>query len=517
MTTGNPIFRGCPSSKHSGSCAKLEVYDWLRDVPNTANPEEFVEIRFKNTRKDYYRNVNGIKLEVGDIVAVEASPGHDIGMVSLIGDLVLKQMKRHKVTMLNGELRKIYRKAKPVDIEKWEQAMQREHETMIRSRQITTDLKLNMKIGDVEFQGDGTKAIFYYIADERVDFRTLIKILAETFHIRIEMKQIGARQEAGRIGGIGPCGRELCCCAWMSNFSSVTTTAARYQDISLNPQKLAGQCSKLKCCLNYEVDAYVDEQKNFPPVNVRLETEEGTYNYLKSDIFRRIFWYALDGPAPTGMVSVPVERVKEVMDMNRQGKRPQNLIPPEGEAMSPASQRASQYDDILGQDSLTRFDKPKTEKSKHRKSNRSRGLRQERQEGERNEVSQKQEQSADGNVQPKPLLKVNKGKSNNDSAENQNQANKQNPEQGKRANNQPRQEPRVQRNPQEAQQPRENTGEAERPNKERKVIQLNKQSGKDIKPNDKKENRDMKPRLNGNNKPGNEEPKANSNGPDEQQ
>lgn len=367
MSTGNPIFRGCPSNKQSGTCAKLHVYDWLSDVPNTANPEEIVEIRFKNTRKDYYRNVNGLKLELGELVAVEASPGHDIGMVSLTGDLVIKQMKRHKVTMLNGELRKVYRKAKPVDVEKWQQAMQREHETMIKSRQITTDLGLNMKIGDVEYQGDGTKAIFYYIADDRVDFRSLIKILAETFRIRIEMKQIGARQEAGRIGGIGPCGRELCCCSWMSSFSSVTTTAARYQDISLNPQKLAGQCSKLKCCLNYEVDAYIDEQRDFPPTSVQLHTEDGTYNYLKSDIFKRIFWYALSGPTPSGMVAVPVERVREVIDMNRSGKKPVKLMEIDVDG-KPTTPKGGEYDDILGQDSLTRFDKPKGDKKRRKNS-----------------------------------------------------------------------------------------------------------------------------------------------------
>ncbi len=365
MSTGNPIFRGCPTNKQSGTCAKLHVYDWLSDVPNTANLEEIVEIRFKNTRKDYYRNVNGLKLEPGELVAVEASPGHDIGMVSLTGDLVIKQMKRHKVTMLNGELRKVYRKAKPVDVEKWQQAMQREHETMIESRQITNDLGLNMKIGDVEYQGDGTKAIFYYIADDRVDFRSLIKILAESFRIRIEMKQIGARQEAGRIGGIGPCGRELCCCSWMSSFSSVTTTAARYQDISLNPQKLAGQCSKLKCCLNYEVDAYIDEQRDFPPTSVQLYTEDGTYNYLKSDIFKRIFWYALSGPTPSGMVAVPVERVREVIDMNRNGKKPVKLmeVDTDGKLTTP---KGGEYDDILGQDSLTRFDKPKSDKKRRK-------------------------------------------------------------------------------------------------------------------------------------------------------
>ena len=286
MNTQDKTARGCPTSDRVGSCAKLNVYDWLYDVKSTINTEDIVEVRFKNTRKDYYRNVNSLVLKPGDMVAVEASPGHDIGMVSLVGDLVLKQMKRHKATMIDGELRKIYRTAKSVDIQKWEESINLEHPTMLKARKIAEDLKLNMKIGDVEFQGDKTKAIFYYIADERVDFRQLIKLYADTFRIRIEMRQIGARQEAARIGGIGPCGRELCCSSWISNFVSVTTNAARYQEISLNPQKLAGQCGKLKCCLNYELDCYIDAQKNFPPTNIPIETEKGNYNYLKADIFK---------------------------------------------------------------------------------------------------------------------------------------------------------------------------------------------------------------------------------------
>ena len=362
MSTGNPIFRGCSSNKLAGSCAKLDVFNWLSDVDNTANPEEFVEIRFKNTRKDYFKNVNQLKLEVGDMVAVEANPGHDIGMVSMVGDLVRRQMKRHKVTLINGEMRKVYRKAKPVDIEKWEISMKREHETMIKSRQLATDLRLNMKIGDVEYQGDGTKAIFYYIADDRVDFRQLIKVLAESFHIRIEMKQIGARQEAGRIGGIGPCGRELCCCSWMSNFSSVTTGAARYQEISLNPQKLAGQCSKLKCCLNYEVDSYIDEQKNFPP-KARLETEEGIYHYFKTDVFTRTYFYTSDSRMPSGIVGVPVERVQRVIALNRNGQKPEKLLEP---VEAPKEKVISNYENVVGQDSLTRFDRPRDDRKNRR-------------------------------------------------------------------------------------------------------------------------------------------------------
>jgi len=370
MTTGNPIYRGCPSNERAGSCAKLEVFNWLGDIENTSNPDELVEIRFKNTRKDYFRNVNQLKLEVGDLVAVEANPGHDIGMVSITGDLVRLQMKRHKVTMINGELRKIYRKAKQVDIEKWEESMKREHETMIKSRQIATDLKLNMKIGDVEYQGDGTKAIFYYIADDRVDFRQLIKVLADSFRIRIEMKQIGARQEAGRIGGIGSCGRELCCCSWMSSFSSVSTGAARYQEISLNPQKLAGQCSKLKCCLNYEVDAYLDEQKSFPS-KARLETTEGIYQYVKSDVFRRTYWYNSDSRVPTGQIGVPVERVHQILKMNRKGLKPEKLIDI-SESGAVSDKPVNDYGNVVGQDSLTRFDKPHDENRKNRRPNKRR-------------------------------------------------------------------------------------------------------------------------------------------------
>lgn len=365
MNSHEKTARGCPSNSMGVSCAKLDVYNWLGDVQNVINPEEIVEVRFKNTRKDYYRNVNGLTLKQGDMVAVEANPGHDIGMVSLVGDLVLKQMKRRKATLQDGELRKIYRIAKPVDIQKWEESIELEHETMLKARKIAEELKLNMKIGDVEFQGDKTKAIFYYIADERVDFRQLIKMYAETFRIRIEMRQIGARQEAGRIGGIGPCGRELCCSTWISNFVSVTTNAARYQEISLNPQKLAGQCSKLKCCLNYELDCYIDAQKNFPPANIPLETEKGTYNYLKADIFKGIFYYVSAGNQPGGMVAVSVDNVKEIQRLNRIGKRIPQLT---SENMVVNQPEEHSYHNTVGQESLDRFDqKQKSRRKKRRK------------------------------------------------------------------------------------------------------------------------------------------------------
>ncbi len=349
--------------KESGSCCKLDVTDWLKDIENIANPGELIEVRFKNTRKDYYRNVNNLKIKVGDIVAVEANPGHDIGIISLTGDLVLEQMKKHKVTMVNGELRKIYRKAKDVDIDKWKEAISLEHKTMIRSRQITNDLDLAMKIGDVEYQGDRTKAIFYYIADERVDFRQLIRVLAENFRIRIEMKQIGARQEAGRIGGIGPCGRELCCATWISSFVSVTTNAARYQEISLNPQKLAGQCGKLKCCLNFEVDAYIDAQKGFPPTDIPLETEDARYYFQKADIFNGIFWYSSNNKSSSTQVPVTIKMVKEVIRMNKAGKKPESIRFED----SSMKKEETVFENVVGQDSLNRFDKPKHQHSRRRK------------------------------------------------------------------------------------------------------------------------------------------------------
>ncbi|MDX1283444.1 MAG: regulatory iron-sulfur-containing complex subunit RicT [Draconibacterium sp.] len=366
MQEVNTIDRGI-CQKKQGRCGKLVVTDWLEDVKTAIKFDDIVEVRFKNTRKDYYRNVNNLKLKVGDLIAVEGSPGHDIGIVSLMGELVFEQMKRHKVTLNNGEYRKVYRKAKQVDIDKWKEAISLEHETMIRSRQIVKDLQLEMKIGDVEYQGDKTKAIFYYIADGRVDFRQLIKVLAENFRIRIEMKQIGARQEAGRIGGIGPCGRELCCSTWMCSFVSVTTNAARYQEISLNPQKLAGQCGKLKCCLNFEVDSYIDAQKDFPPNNIPLETENATYSFLKADIFTETYWYAQQGNAPSSLVPVHIRRVKEVQRMNRNGKKPEKLI---SDQYDSGPKKSETFQNVVGQEDLNRFDRPKKHSRKKNRNKR---------------------------------------------------------------------------------------------------------------------------------------------------
>ena len=361
----NLVDRGSCNG-HGGTCSKLHVYDWLDDVTNIANPNDLVEVRFKNTRKDFFRNVNNLKLNPGDIVAVEANPGHDIGIVTVTGDLVEEQMKKHKVTLINGEIRKIYRKAKQADIEKWKEAIALEHQTMIQSRQIANELELNMKIGDVEYQGDKTKAIFYYLADDRVDFRQLIRVLADTFKIRIEMKQIGARQEAGRIGGIGPCGREICCASWISNFVSVNTNSARYQDISLNPQKLAGQCGKLKCCLNFEVDTYLDAQKDFPPASVQLDTENGTFQYQKSDIFKRIFWYSQIGDKSGNLIPVPVDRVKEIIRTNQKGKKVTRLI--HDFETKPIVEKMD-FEAGSDHDTLTRFDEPKRSGGKKRENN----------------------------------------------------------------------------------------------------------------------------------------------------
>ena len=341
---------------------KLHCYDWLADIPGNMNTFDMVEVQFKNTRKGYYKNSMNIPLAIGDMVAVEANPGHDIGRVSLTGKLVALQMKKANLRP-DAEIRRIFRKAKAADLEKFEAAKAREYQTMIESRQIAKRLNLDMKIGDVEYQGDGNKAIFYYIADERVDFRQLIKVLAETFHIRIEMKQIGARQEAGRIGGIGPCGRPLCCSSWMTNFVSVATSAARYQDISLNPQKLAGQCAKLKCCLNYEVDAYVECVKKMPSKEVTLETANNTYYFFKSDIFKKELTYSTDKQIPANLVTISAARAFEIIALNKKGVKPEELANEESESTMPVKE----FGDIVGQDSVTRFDKAKKNKKNKKK------------------------------------------------------------------------------------------------------------------------------------------------------
>ncbi len=345
-------------------CGKLDVYDWLADVPESCNVSDIVEIQFKNTRKSYYKNTNGLRLKKGDVVAVEASPGHDIGTVSCTGEIAVMQMRKNRFNIKEYEFKRVYRHAKPVDYEKWEEAKALEHETMIKSRQISLELNLNMKIGDVEYQGDRTKAIFYYIADERVDFRQLIKVLADKFKVRIEMRQIGARQEAGRIGGIGPCGRELCCSSWITNFVSVTTNAARYQEISLNPQKLAGQCGKLKCCLNFELDAYIDAQKGFPRTDIPLETQDSTFYHFKTDIFKGVMSYSSDKMIPANITEIPVDRIKEIIRINRRGKKVASLL--DDRHIVVDKNKPLDYQNVVGEDSISRFDEPKKNVSRNR-------------------------------------------------------------------------------------------------------------------------------------------------------
>ena len=366
------VGRGCtfgvneagePVAKEARGCFRLHEEPWLSEYPDNF-PTDIFEVRFKNTRRSFYQNVNNLQLEVGDIVAVEASPGHDIGIISLTGDMVARQMKRLGFNPQNGEFKKIYRKARPYDIEKWQEAIALEHETMIRSRQIAADMGLDMKIGDVEYQGDKIKAIFYYIADGRVDFRELIKVFAEQFHIRIEMKQIGARQEAGRIGGIGACGRELCCASWVSSFTSVTTGAARVQDLSLNPLKLAGQCSKLKCCLTYEYDVYADARRSMPRLREPLQAIDGEYFLVKSDILAHTMTFSTSKDSMSNLVTIPTSRVREILAINRNGGKVDSIL---GEELEPQVEEPTYRTE---EDSITRFDKAKKNR---KKKNRNRG------------------------------------------------------------------------------------------------------------------------------------------------
>ena len=365
MDINNKDFKICCSTDR-GLCRRaigrqdkqLNTYDWLADVPGNDETTDLVEVQFKHTRKGYYHNVNKLDLKKGDIVAVEANPGHDIGVVTLTGRLVKLQIKKANLKSAD-DIKRIYRIARPTDMDKYHEAKGREHGTMIQSRQIAKDLGLQMKIGDVEYQGDCNKAIFYYIADERVDFRQLIKVLADTFHVRIEMKQIGARQEAGRIGGTGPCGRELCCATWMKNFVSVSTNAARFQDISLNPQKLAGMCAKLKCCLNYEVDDYVEAGRMMPSREVVLQTQDGDFHLFKTDILAGLVTYSTDKNIASNLEVITAERAKEIIEMNRRGEKPVSLQK-DGEGREPKKQ----HTDLLAGGDISRFDKAKKKKKK---------------------------------------------------------------------------------------------------------------------------------------------------------
>lgn len=364
-TFSNTILaRGCCYTAKEGKdkepqfshgCAKLDVHNWLKDIPLPADHKKFdcIEVRFKNNRKDFFRLQPGTDVHEGDIVAVEASPGHDIGVVTLTGEVARMQMRRKNVNPGKEDMRKVYRRARQADIEKWMGAVAREDNAIFKCRRIAGDLGLKMKVNDVEYQGDDTKAIFYYTADDRVDFRELIKVLAEEFRIRIEMRQIGVRQEASRLGGLGTCGRELCCSTWLTGFHSVATSAARVQQLAHNPQKLAGQCGKLKCCLNYEYESYVDALKDFPDTNIPLKTKQGEANVIKIDVFARIIWYVYK-TNDSDIFALPVDQVKKIQNMNKQGKLIEKL-----EDFARKQEKKSELDLVVGQDELTRFDKDK--------------------------------------------------------------------------------------------------------------------------------------------------------------
>jgi cell fate regulator YaaT (PSP1 superfamily) len=386
-TSGKTTEDGSGASCSSGGCNKMNVFDWLADMalPPGQKPFDVVEVRFKNNRKEFFKNVNELPLAMGDVVAVESSPGHDIGTVSLSGELVRSQLKRRNVQANDPAMKKVYRKAKQTDIDKWMEAQALEKPTLVKSREFALRLGLQMKIGDVEYQGDKTKAIFYYTADDRVDFRELIKVMAEEFRVRIEMRQIGARQEAARLGGIGACGRELCCSTWLTDFRSVTTSAARYQQLSLNPLKLAGQCGKLKCCLNYELDSYLDALKDFPEAT-DIETVRGKARHQKTDIFKGLMYYTF-ADEPDQFIAVPNFRAKELIEMNKRGEKPEILVEKVKEKVEV---KAPDFENVVGQDSLTRFDKQKSGRNKKKKKK-----------GNNPQGGNPQQQNQGGN-QPKP-------------------------------------------------------------------------------------------------------------------
>lgn len=368
-STDGGIPKGCKNNGtcSSGGCNKLDVYDWLANMqlPNGSSKYDIVEVRFKNSRKSFFRNLKDLSLNVGDVVVVESSPGYDVGVVSIVGELARIQVQKKNSNFKSHEARKILRLASREDIDKWVNARSRENETMHRSREMAIRLKLEMKISDVEFQGDGSKATFYYTAEGRVDFRQLIKEMADAFKIRVEMRQIGARQESARLGGIGSCGRELCCSTWLTDFRSVSTSAARYQQLSLNPQKLAGQCGKLKCCLNYELDMYLDAIKDFPKTDIKLFTEKGSAFHIKTDVFKRLMWYLYDtgDTGGTNLIPLSPERVKEIIALNKENKKPTDLK----DFVEEVIVESTDYTNVVGQDDLNRFDKVFKRKKKKRK------------------------------------------------------------------------------------------------------------------------------------------------------
>lgn len=403
---GSP--KGCKNNGTCGtdSCNKLTVFDWLANMslPNGEAPFNWVEVRYKNGRKHYYKNTENLTLSIGDIVATQAQAGHDIGMVTLTGELVRVQMKRKNIAPEGEDILKIYRKASQKDIDIWQSSRDKEEPMKVKARQFAIDLKLQMKISDIEFQGDGSKATFYYTAEERVDFRELIKVFAREFRTRIEMRQVGFRQEASRLGGIGSCGRELCCSTWLTDFRSVSTSAARYQQLSLNPQKLAGQCGKLKCCLNYELDTYLDALKEFPKTDIKLKTEKGIAVCQKTDIFKGHIWYAYEGEW-MNWHKITVQQANEIIELNKQNKTVTSL---EEYALDLVEDTKAAFENVVGQDSLTRFDSPK--RNKKRRNNRRKGNQNKK--GVQNNQA-KQSGSGNKNESSKTKTSQNKRRRNN--------------------------------------------------------------------------------------------------------
>lgn len=477
-SNGGGVPNGCKSngSCGTGSCGKLSVFDWLADVelPNGQSTYDVVEVRFKSSRKGFYRNIKGLNLQVGDVVAVETSPGYDIGVVSVVGELARIQVRKKTQNFKAHEARSIYRKATKEDIEKWKKCRAKESETMFTSRRLASELGLQMKISDVEYQGDGNKATFYYTADDRVDFRQLIRNLADEFKLKIEMKQIGVRQEAARLGGIGSCGRELCCSTWLTDFRSVSTASARYQQLSLNPQKLAGQCGKLKCCLNYELDAYLDALKKFPRSDIRLKTKKGTAFHVKTDVFKEQMWYIQEdknNPGATGFIPLTPERVTEIIKLNKAGELPSDLK----DFMEEIEVEVPDYTDVVGQDSLNRFEHVFKRKKKKRKKKGGSGNAQNR---------NNQGQKAQGG----------KGKQSN----NNNGGKKQNANQNKNQQNRKKQNNKPKNKQGNAKQGNENKNKRSQNNQKPKA---NNNNGQKAKSNNNRNKNRKKPGNNQNNKP----------------
>ncbi|MGB1102963.1 MAG: PSP1 domain-containing protein [Crocinitomicaceae bacterium] len=447
-SNGGGVPNGCKSNGSCGTsgCDKLSVFDWLADIdlPNGQSEYDVVEVRFKSSRKGFYRNIKGINLQVGDAVVVESSPGYDVGVVSIVGELARIQVRKKTSNFKAHEARAILRKAAKADIEKWKTARSKESDTMHASRRLASELGLKMKISDVEFQGDGNKATFYYTADERVDFRQLIRNMAEEFRVKIEMKQIGVRQEAARLGGIGSCGRELCCSTWLTDFRSVSTASARYQQLSLNPQKLAGQCGKLKCCLNYELDAYMEALKKFPRSDIKLKTKKGTAFHVKTDVFKEQMWYIQedkDNPGANGFIPLTPERVAEIIKLNKAGEYPQDLK----DFMVEIEVEAPDYTDVVGQDSLNRFEhvfKRKKKKRRNKNNNRNRANNQQKQASNTNKQNtggqNKPKASGGGQQKNRPNQNKKRGNQSNQKLSNQNkpQNQKANNKQQNKPNNQ---------------------------------------------------------------------------------